>query len=58
MSVAKHPQADGRTENTNGVLEDTLRHYYVGLYQTDWDELLPVCEFAMNNTLNASIQNT
>ena len=57
MSTAKHPQTDGQTENANGVLEDTLRHF-VGPYQTDWDEYLTVAEFAMNNAWNESIQNT
>jgi hypothetical protein len=56
-STAKHPQTDGQTENANGILEDTLRHF-VGPYQNDWDELLPVAEFAMNNAWNKSIQNT
>jgi hypothetical protein len=41
----------------NGMLEDTLRHF-VGPFQRDWEELLPVVEFAMNNSWNASFQNT
>lgn len=53
MSTAKHPQTDGQTENANGVLEDTLRHF-VGPAQTDWDECLAVAEFAMNSAVNAS----
>ena len=57
MSSAMHPQTDGQTERTNRVLEDTLRHF-VGPYQTDWDTLLSVAEFAMNNAWNESFQNT
>ena len=57
MSTARHPQTDGQTENANGVLEDTLRHF-VGPYQVNWDELLPVAEFAMNNAWNTSVGNT
>ena len=57
MSTKGHPQTDGQTENANGVLEDTLRHF-VGPYQNDWEERLAVAEFAMNNSWNASIQNT
>lgn len=53
MSTAKHPQTDGQTENANGVLEDTLRHF-VGPTQTDWDDKLAVAEFAMNSAVNAS----
>jgi Reverse transcriptase (RNA-dependent DNA polymerase)/RNase H-like domain found in reverse transcriptase/Integrase zinc binding domain/Chromo (CHRromatin Organisation MOdifier) domain/Retroviral aspartyl protease len=56
-STGKHPQTDGQTENANGVLEDTLRHF-VGPSQTDWDDLLPSAEFAMNNAWNSSIRNT
>jgi hypothetical protein len=58
MSTKFHPQTDGqKTERMNGILEDTLRHF-VGPFQRDWEELLPVVEFAMNNSWNASIQNT
>jgi hypothetical protein len=56
-STPQHPQTDGQTENANGVLEDTLRHF-VGPYQNNWEELLPVAEFAMNNAWNTTIQNT
>jgi hypothetical protein len=41
----------------NGILEYTLR-CFVGPFQKDWEDLLPVVEFAMNNSWNASIQNT
>ena len=57
MSTAKHPQTDGQTENANGVLEDTLRHY-VGPLQNDWDDRLAVAEFAMNSAVNASTKAT
>jgi hypothetical protein len=50
MSTGKHLQTDGQTENANGVLVDTLRHF-VGPYQSNWDKLLPGAEFAMNNSL-------
>ena len=33
----------------NRILEDMLRHY-VNPRQVDWDTLLPVVEFAINNT--------
>lgn len=56
-SSAQHPQSDGQTERANGVLEDTLRHF-VSPYQNDWDKLLPVAEFAMNNAFNESIGTT
>jgi hypothetical protein len=53
----QHPQTNGQTEKANGVLEDTLRHF-VGPYQNNWGELLPVAEFAINNAWNNTIQNT
>ena len=37
MSTKYHPQTDGQTENANGVLEDTLRHF-VGPFQSDWED--------------------
>ena len=57
MSTADHPQTDGQTENANGVLEDTLRHY-VGPMQDDWHRRLPAAEFAMNSAWHHSIRNT
>ena len=47
MSIKYHPQTDGQTESANGVLEDTLRHF-VGPFQSDWEDRLPVIEFAIH----------
>ena len=48
-----NPQADGQSEHANQTLEQYLRHYCT--YQQDnWSELLPLAEFAYNNTPNAS----
>jgi hypothetical protein len=57
MSTRDHPQSDGQSENANGILEDTLRHF-VGPYQRDWDQHLAVAEFAMNNAYHSGIRNT
>ena len=48
MSTAYHPQTDGQTEVMNRVLEDYLRRY-TRSSQDQWDELLAMAEFAMNN---------
>ena len=56
MSTAFHPQSDGQTERVNRVLEDALRHY-VNATHTDWDDWLPMAEFAVNNAYHESIQN-
>ena len=53
MSSANHPQTDGQTERMNRVVEETLRAF-VNHQQTNWDELLPVCQFAINNSCLAS----
>ena len=45
MSTAFHPQSDGQTERTNRLVEDYLRHY-VNAGQDNWDDLLPVAEYA------------
>jgi len=49
MSTAYHPQTDGQTERTNQVLEGYLRNS-VNYYQDDWYQLLPLAEFAYNNS--------
>jgi hypothetical protein len=56
-STAFHPQTDGQTERMNRVVEDMIRHY-VGPYHDDWDKSLPLIEFAINNSWQASIQCT
>ena len=48
MSTANHPQTDGMTERVNRIVEDTLRSF-VNHRQTNWDELLALYQFSMNN---------
>lgn len=57
MSSGAHPETDGQTERANRVLEEVLRHY-VAPSQDNWDELLPMAEFAINNAWQESVQNT
>jgi hypothetical protein len=49
MSTAYHPQTDGQTERTNQTLEQYLR-CYVNFQQNNWVELLPIAQFAFNNS--------
>jgi len=49
MSTAYHPQTDGQTERTNQVLEGYLKNF-VNYDQDDWYQLLPLAEFAYNNS--------
>lgn len=53
MSSAYHPQTDGQTERANRTLEENLRAF-VNTKHNDWDEHLPIMEFAYNNSVNAS----
>jgi hypothetical protein len=56
MSTAFHPQSDGNTERVNRVLEDMLRHY-IDPTQTNWDFLLPMVQFSINNSYHESINS-
>ena len=53
MSTAFHPQTDGQTERMNRTVEQVLR-IYVDYRQKNWDELLPLVEFAINNHSSSS----
>ena len=52
-STAYHPQTDGQAERMNRLVGEVLRHF-VYADQTDWDELLPMVEFAINSSPNRS----
>ena len=59
MSSGYHPQTDGQTERTNRTLEEMLRHYCGSPdKQTLWEDLLPLAEFAYNNTKQTSTGQT
>ena len=55
MSTASHPQTDGQSERTIQILEDMLRACILDL-KGNWEEHLPLVEFAYNNSYQASIQ--
>ena len=57
MSTANRPQTNGMTERVNRILEVTLKAF-VNHRQNDWDELFSLCEFAINNSDQASTGNT
>jgi hypothetical protein len=48
-----HPKGDGQTEQMNQTLEQYLR-VYCNYQQDNWADLLPIAEFAYNNTPNAT----
>ena len=53
LSTAFHPQTDGQTERQNSSMEQYLRAF-VNYEQDNWVSLLPMAEFAYNNSVNAS----
>jgi transposase InsO family protein len=57
FSTAFHPQSDGQTERMNRIVEDYLRHY-VEASPDSWDQLLPMAEYSINNTVQASTKYT
>lgn len=57
LSTAFHPQTDGQTERTNATLEQYLR-CFLNYQQDNWAQLLPLAEFAYNNTVHTSTNQT
>ncbi|RVW80448.1 Transposon Ty3-I Gag-Pol polyprotein, partial [Vitis vinifera] len=57
FTTAFHPQTDGQSERVIQVLEDLLRACILDL-QGNWDDHLPLVEFAYNNSFQASIGMT
>jgi len=56
-STAFHPQTDGQTERQNQTMEQYLRAY-INYEQNDWVELLPLAQFAYNNSVHLSTRMT
>ncbi|KAI5343048.1 hypothetical protein L3X38_010924 [Prunus dulcis] len=54
FSTVFHPQTDGQSERTIPTLEDMLGACALQ-FRGDWDEKLPLIEFAYNNSYQASI---
>src|SRR5258707_9559660 len=54
FTLGYHLEGDGQTERANQVLEQYLRTY-TNYQQHNWAMLLPIAEFAYNNTTNAII---
>ncbi|KAK9150835.1 hypothetical protein Syun_009144 [Stephania yunnanensis] len=55
FSTAFHPQTDGQSERLIQILEDMLRACVLQ-FGGSWEEYLPLCEFAYNNSYQASIE--
>jgi len=57
LSTAYHPETDGQTERVNQILEQYL-HVYINYQQDNWVNLLPLAEFAYNNTSHSATMVT
>lgn len=57
LSSAFHPQTDGQTERQNQTLEHYLR-CFCSEQGEEWLDILPVAEFAYNNTVHSSTGQT
>jgi len=53
LSTANHPQTDGQSERMIQTVEQYLRHY-LDFNQDNWVEILPMAQFAINNSRNAT----
>ncbi|WMV41536.1 hypothetical protein MTR67_034921 [Solanum verrucosum] len=54
LSTVFHPQTDGQAEHTIQTLEDMLRACVIA-FKGNWDDHLPLIEFAYNNSYHSSI---
>ena len=57
LSTTFHPQTGGQTKRTNAILEQYLR-VYVNYQPDNWNELIPLAEFAYNNGYQETIKIT
>ena len=57
LSIAFHPQIDGQAKRTIQTLEDMLRSCAID-FKGNWDDHLPLIEFAYNNSYHSSIKMT
>ncbi len=57
ITSAYHPQSDGQTERMNRTVEQVLRAH-TAHKPREWDTLLSMVEFCMNNSIHAGLQHT
>jgi transposase InsO family protein len=57
MSTSFHPQTDGEMERVNQTLK-TYLHTFIHDDQDNWYSLLPLAEFAYNNSVTQATQLT
>lgn len=57
LSIVFHPQTYGLAERTIQTLEDMLRACVIDL-KSNWNEQLPLIDFAYNNNYHSNMQMT
>ena len=57
FSTSNHPETDGQTERMNRVVGDMLR-CFANHRQNNWSSLLAMCEFAINDMVQGSTNET
>ncbi|KAK4389749.1 Transposon Ty3-I Gag-Pol polyprotein [Sesamum angolense] len=57
FSTAFHPQTDGQSERTIQILEDMMRACVIE-FRGNWNDHLPLMEFAYNNSFHSNIGMT
>ncbi|MBW0518073.1 hypothetical protein O181_057788, partial [Austropuccinia psidii MF-1] len=57
LSTAYHPETDGQTERVNQILEQNLWMYF-SYHQDNWNTLIPLAEFAYNNSDHSSTKQS
>lgn len=57
FTTSHNPQADGQVERVNRTLAEKVSAVF-NEYPTSWEEMLPMIEFAYNNTYQATIKAT
>jgi hypothetical protein len=57
MSTANHQQTDGQTERKIQEIQALLRHF-LDYEQTNWIELLPIVQYAINDAVSSTTKAT
>lgn len=57
MTTSNNPQADGQVERLNRTLVERIRTL-CGTFPTSWEPLIPMVEFAYNNSYQSTIHAT
>ncbi|QFZ26815.1 putative transposon Ty3-G Gag-Pol polyprotein [Clavispora lusitaniae] len=58
LSTVGHPQTDGQTERMNRMVEQQVRTLINTHPNLEWDEVLPLAEFAINGSYQTAIGTT